>query len=103
MSELDEIRTRHEAGERGSAVDDREWLLGEVERLTRECDTALENARWLLAHVSRLARERDEARAEVERLRESIRTMRARCVELDDSDAVSAVMDIASSVLDGEP
>ena len=27
-----EIRARHEAGERGSADADREWLLGEIER-----------------------------------------------------------------------
>ena len=31
--EVREIRARHEAGERASAVDDREWLLDEVERL----------------------------------------------------------------------
>ena len=31
MSVLDEIRARHEAGERASAVEDREWLLGEHE------------------------------------------------------------------------
>ena len=35
MSEIEEIRARHEAGERASAADDREWLLGEVERLRR--------------------------------------------------------------------
>ena len=40
MTGLDEIRARHEAGERASAVDDREWLLGEVKRLTRERDEA---------------------------------------------------------------
>jgi len=82
MSEIEKIQKRHDKFEAlrlkegdymndedgFAAVDDREWLLGEVARL-----------------------------------HESIRTMRARCVELDDSDAVSAVMDIASSVLDGEP
>lgn len=68
MTELDEIRARHEAGERASAVDDREWLL-----------------------------------AEVERLREVIRTIRARCVEMDDSDAVSETLDIASAALEGKP
>ena len=49
MSELDEIRTRHEAGERGSAVDDREWLLGEVERLNGQRDEARAEARMLRA------------------------------------------------------
>ena len=29
MSELDDIRARHEAGDRGIAVNDREWLLAE--------------------------------------------------------------------------
>lgn len=33
---IEEIRERHEAGERASAVDDREWLLAEVERLREE-------------------------------------------------------------------
>jgi len=33
MSEIEQIRARHEAGERASAVEDREWLLAEVERL----------------------------------------------------------------------
>jgi hypothetical protein len=42
-------------------------------------------------------------RAEVERLREVIRTIRARCVELDDSDAVSEVLDISSTALGDEP
>lgn len=51
MSQLNEIRARHEAGERASAAEDREWLLAEVERLTRE---------------------RDEVRAEVERLRDRL-------------------------------
>jgi hypothetical protein len=42
-------------------------------------------------------------RAEVERLREVIRTIRARCVELDDSDAVSEVLDISRTALGDEP
>lgn len=50
----------------------------------------------LLAEVERL-------RAEIERLREVIRTIRARCVELDDSDAVSETLDIATAVLEDEP
>jgi hypothetical protein len=41
--------------------------------------------------------------AEVERLREVIRTIRARCVELDDSDAVSEVLDISRTALGDEP
>ena len=56
----------------------------------------------LLAEVDRLTRERDEAQAEVDRLREVIRTIRARCVELDDSDAVSATFDITNAVLEAE-
>ena len=57
----------------------------------------------LRAEVERLTRQRDEARAEVERMREVIRTIRARCVEMDDSDAVSETLDIASAVLEGKP
>ena len=41
--------------------------------------------------------------AEVERMREVIRTIRARCVEMDDSDAVSETLDIASAFLEGKP
>lgn len=41
--------------------------------------------------------------AEVERLREVIRTIRARCVEMDDSDAVSETLDISSAALEDEP
>lgn len=52
------------------------------------------------AHVRR---EREEHKAEVERLREVIRTIRARCVELDDSDAVSETLDIATAVLEDKP
>ena len=33
---IEEIRARHEAGERANAATDREWLLGEVERLREE-------------------------------------------------------------------
>ena len=44
-----------------------------------------------------------DLRAEVERLREVIRTIRARCVELDDSDAVSEVLDISRTALGDEP
>lgn len=50
---------------------------------------AVEELRWM--------------RAEIERLREVIRTIRARCVELDDSDAVSETLDIATAVLEDEP
>ena len=49
------------------------------------------------------AEEVDRLRAEIERLREVIRTIRARCVELDDSDAVSETLDIATAVLEDEP
>jgi len=38
---IDKIRARHEEGERANAVADREWLLGKIERLTRERDEAL--------------------------------------------------------------
>ena len=57
----------------------------------------------LASEIERLTRERDEAREEVARLREVIRTIRARCVELDDSDAVSATFDITSAALEDEP
>ena len=45
----------------------------------------------------------EQLRADNERLREVIRTIRARCVELDDSDAVSETLDIATAVLEDEP
>ena len=75
-----EIRERYagyslNSGNAGKANEDRGWLLAEVDR----------------------------QRAEIERLREVIRTIRARCVELDDSDAVSETLDIATAVLEDEP
>jgi hypothetical protein len=53
--------------------------------------------------VEECAPELERHRAEIERLREVIRTIRARCVELDDSDAVSETLDIATAVLEDEP
>ena len=101
------------------AHDDRALLLAEVERLQKrdaewtqvaqtwlaspEAERRLDGYRELAARVEGLTCERDEARAEVERLREVIRTIRARCVELDDSDAVSETLDIATAVLEDEP
>jgi hypothetical protein len=55
------------------------------------------------AVVWKQAKDNADLRAEVERLREIIRTIRARCVELDDGDAVSATLDITSAVLDSKP
>jgi len=52
---------------------------------------------------ARMGEEIADLRSEVERLREIIRTIRARCVELDDGDAVSATLDITSAVLDSKP
>ena len=52
---------------------------------------------------ARMAEEIADLRAEVERLREVIRTIRARCVEMDDSDAVSETLDISSAALEDEP
>ena len=74
-----EIRARHEAEEFDSAVDDREWLLAEVDRLQAEVDherkshaayagLCEETENRLEAAIERLIRERDAARAEVERL-----------------------------------
>ena len=57
----------------------------------------------LRAAVERLIRERDEAQAEVESLREVIRTIRVRYNELYDSDAVSETFDIANADLDSKP
>ena len=64
---------------------------------------ANEDRGWLLAEVDKLGAENEKLRAEIERLREVIRTIRARCVELDDSDAVSETLDIATAVLEDEP
>lgn len=78
---IEEIRARHLREDRWcyspspQMHDDRATLLAEVEK----------------------------QRAEIERLREVIRTIRARCVELDDSDAVSETLDIATAVLEDEP
>ena len=79
-------------------------LLDEMERLRESA----------LAEVERLTRERDEARKESDRLYtecgqlwdeykkmcETIRTIGARCVELDDREAVSAILDIVEKVLE---
>lgn len=47
-----------------------------------------------------LTSENMKLRAEVERLREIIKTIGARCVELDDREAVSAILDITEKVLE---
>lgn len=39
-------------------------------------------------------------RAEVKRLRETIKTIGARCVQLDDKEAVSAILDITEKFLE---
>ena len=53
--------------------------------------------------IARKDAEIEQLRAEVKRLREVIRTIRARCVEMDDSDAVSETLDISSAALEDEP
>lgn len=82
-----EIRARHEAGERASAVADREWLLGEIERQARHIEElqskiAAEKScacsydapgDVCAAHSPALA----EARAEVERLRARVEVLEA--------------------------
>jgi hypothetical protein len=73
---IEEIRARHDAGPRGH----------------------LPVVAFALANADRAT-----LLAEVERLREVIRTIRARCVEMDDSDAVSETLDIASAVLEDTP
>jgi hypothetical protein len=118
-----EIRARHaqseknyielEATWKAQVHEDRAWLLAEVERLRGEMPVAeslrvdakcaeieRDEAR---AVVWKQAKDNADLRAEVERLREVIRTIRARCVELDDSDAVSEVLDISSTALGDEP
>jgi hypothetical protein len=99
-----EIRARHEINDRyrgwhPGAHKDRAALLAEVERLQGLLNGF---SRDMVEEIERLTRELNEARAEVERLREVIRTIRARCVELDDSDAVSEVLDISSAALGDE-
>jgi len=72
--------------------------------ITAEEAVALRGAlKQLQTALDAVVRERDEARVEVERMREVIRTIRARCVEMDDSDAVSETLDIASAFLEGKP
>lgn len=69
------------------------------------------------AEIDRLTRERDEARKESDRLYteceqlwneykkmcEIIKTIGARCVELDDREAVSAILDITKTFLENNP
>ena len=90
-----EIRARHEAGPHSKLPP-----MGDPARVAAIdagwrtfCAEADADRAFLLAEVDRL-------RAEIERLREAIRTIRARCVELDDSDAVSETLDIATAVLE---
>ena len=85
-----EIRKRHNAAPR------RVRSHARIPDPSIDFTEAHEDRGWLLAEVERL-------RAEIERLREIIRTIRARCVELDDSDAVSETLDIATAVLEDEP
>ena len=96
------------------AVDNEPFMLGGEHDLLkdalREITTLLGCCDGAAAQDAHIRREREEHRAEVERhraeierLREVIRTIRARCVELDDSDAVSETLDIATAVLEDEP
>lgn len=116
---ISEIRARHDAVNnvlRGSAQmhDDRGYLLTEVDRLRGILsDVSRDLAEDVLdkqAEIDRLTR---QARKESDRLYtecgqlwdeykkmcEVIRTIGARCVELDDSDAVSAILDITEKIL----
>ena len=78
------------------AHNDRSYLLAEVDRQRAEIER-LHQAHQAACEGGDLLRE------EIERLREVIRTIRARCVELDDSDAVSETLDIATAALEGKP
>jgi hypothetical protein len=75
---------------------DNERLRAEVEHGHRAHKIACEGGDLLRDEIKSLI-------AQIERLREVIRTIRARCVEMDDSDAVSATLDIASAVLEDTP
>lgn len=69
MSDIDEIRARHQAGERASADADREWLLGEVERLTHERD---EERRAVQLAVEKLVSEVERQARHIDELQEKI-------------------------------
>lgn len=96
--EIAEIRARHAADANDAAV-----LHPELSPTWALAGWRAHNDRgYLLAEDARHRTEIERLRAEVGRLREVIRTIRARCVELDDSDAVSEVLDISSAALGDE-
>jgi len=96
-----------ELNEALAEVDHERKSHGAYARLCEETENQLEAA------IERLIRERNEARKESDRLYtecgqlwdeykkmcEVIRTIGARCVELDDSEAVSAILDITENIL----
>jgi hypothetical protein len=99
MSDINPTRRADELPARDGAP-----LAGWPTVITAEEAVALRGAlKQLQTALDAVVRERDEARVEVERMREVIRTIRARCVEMDDSDAVSETLDIASAFLEGKP
>lgn len=74
------------------AVAKRRWLEAEVERLTRELDEARKES-------DRLYTECGQLWVEYKKMCEVIKTIGARCVELDDGEAVSAILDITEKFL----
>lgn len=77
-----------------------------IKTWTERCDDHPDHQTGMISHSmiqARMQEEIEDLRAEVERLREVIRTIRARCVEMDDSDAVSETLDISSAALEDEP
>lgn len=104
-----EIRARHASDANDAAVlrpelsptwalsgwrahDDRSYLLAEVERLTRELDEARKES-------DRMYTECGQLWVEYKKMCEVIKTIGARCVELDDGEAVSAILDITEKFL----
>jgi hypothetical protein len=81
------------------AVDELRWMRAEIEKLRAAIQSLAERLEVDPSGTDKI----DDLEAEVERLREVIRTIRARCVELDDSDAVSETLDIATAVLEAKP
>jgi hypothetical protein len=103
MLRAENARLRADVPVYSSEIERLRWEMPVAESLRVDAKCAEIERDEARAVVWKQAKDNADLRAEVERLREVIRTIRARCVELDDSDAVSEVLDISSTALGDEP
>ena len=103
MLRAENARLRADVPVYSSEIERLRWEMPVAESLRVDAKCAEIERDEARAVVWKQAKDNADLRAEVERLREIIRTIRARCVELDDGDAVSATLDITSAVLDSKP